>query len=52
MGFKGLIRDSIMFVIGIMLLFGFVEPKTAAIALIVISVVFTALAWLRMIKGW
>jgi hypothetical protein len=51
-GIKGLIRDSVMFAVGILLLLNLVENQTAGIVLIVVAIVFTVLAWLKLIKGW
>ena len=50
MGWKGLIRDTVMFVVGVSLLFNWMEARTAAIALIATSVVFTIYAWWRFFK--
>jgi hypothetical protein len=51
MGWKGLIRDSVMFIIGVSLLFNWMEIQTAAIVLIVTSLLFTVYAWWRYFKG-
>jgi len=51
MGWKGLIRDTIMFIIGIALLLGWMQPVRAGVILIVTSIVFTVYAWLRFFKG-
>jgi len=50
-GWKGLIRDSIMFIVGFGLLFGLVESYRAAIILIVVALLFTVYAWYRFFKG-
>lgn len=51
MGWKGLIRDTIMFVVGIGLLLGWLNTQAAATALIVTAAIFTVYAWFRFFKG-
>ena len=51
MGWKGLIRDTIMFAVGIGLLLGWLKTSAAATVLIVTAAVFTVYAWLRVFKG-
>ena len=50
MGLKGLIRDTIMFIIGIALLLGWTERTTAGFALVAVALAFTAYAWFRFFK--
>jgi len=50
-GWKGLIRDSIMLIVGLGLLFNCMEASTAAIVLIITAAFFTAYAWYRFFKG-
>jgi len=50
-GWKGLIRDTIMFIVGIGLLLGWLKAQTVAIVLIVTAAVFTVYAWFRFFKG-
>jgi len=51
MGWKGLIRDTIMFAVGIGLLMNWLKAQTAGIVLIVTAAVFTVYAWFRFFKG-
>lgn len=51
MGWKGLIRDTIMFVVGASLLFGWMKNSTAGIILIVTAAAFTVYAFFRFFKG-
>ena len=50
MGLKGLIRDTIMFIIGIALLLGWTERAIAGLVLVVVALAFTVYAWLRFFK--
>ncbi len=50
MGWKGLIRDTIMFIVGIALLLQWMEKETAGIILVIAALAFTAYAWLRFFK--
>lgn len=51
MGWKGLIRDIIMFIIGFGLFFNWIKVQTAAIVLIITAAIFTVYAWFRYFKG-
>jgi hypothetical protein len=51
MGWKGLIRDTIMFAVGIGLLLGWLNTHTAVTVLIATAAIFTVYAWLRFFKG-
>jgi hypothetical protein len=50
-GWKGLTRDTVMFVIGIGLLLNWIKASTAAIVIIITAAAFTAYAWFRFFKG-
>lgn len=50
MGWKGLVRDTIMFIVGIGLVFGWLERTTAGLVLIATSILFTIYAWFRFFK--
>lgn len=50
MGWKGLIRDTIMFIVGLALLLGWLETQRAAVVLIITALVFTIYAWFRFFK--
>lgn len=50
MGWKGLVRDAIMLVVGFSLLFGTMDTSTAAMVLIAAGVFFTVFAWFRLLK--
>ncbi len=50
MGWKGLIRDTVMFVIGFSLMLGWMDAQTAALVLIVVAAAFTVYAWYRFLK--
>lgn len=50
MGLKGLIRDTIMFIVGIALLLRWLETSIAGIILVVVALAFTAYAWFRFLK--
>ena len=51
MGWKGLIRDTIMFAVGIGLLLGWLNTLAGATVLIATAAVFTVYAWFRVFKG-
>jgi hypothetical protein len=52
MGVKGLIRDTIMFVVGIQLLLGVgLDDFKLGVILVAVSVAFTAVAWYRFFNG-
>ena len=50
MGLKGLIRDIIMLVVGLGLLFGNMERSTAGTILILVAAAFTVYAFFRFFK--
>lgn len=51
MGWKGLIRDTIMLAVGVALLFNWVEKLHAAAILIITALAFSIYAWWRFFKG-
>jgi hypothetical protein len=51
MGVKGLIRDAIMFYVGIQLMLGWMDPSVAGIILIVSAVIFTVLGFIIAFGG-
>lgn len=51
MGWKGLIRDIIMFIVGVALLLNWVEKSHAGIVLIVTALIFSVYAWWRFFRG-
>ncbi len=50
MGFKGLIRDVIMFYVGIQLLLGASNIQTLGWILIITAIIFTIIGFLRMLE--
>ncbi|MFH1229599.1 MAG: hypothetical protein V1678_04215 [Candidatus Aenigmatarchaeota archaeon] len=46
MGIKGLIRDAIMFYLGVQLIFGWMDRTTAGIILIISAIIFTILGFI------
>ena len=51
MGIKGLIRDIIMFYVGIQLVLGNADPFTMGMILIIVATLFTILAWIIFFKA-
>ena len=51
MGIKGLIRDAIMFFVGIQLIFGTVDKFTLGLILIITAIIFTILGFIIAFGG-